>query len=578
MKRIISAFLADKVAIAVLSACIAVIAAFASLSSVFTGQFIDAVSRHDYSGSAHTLEAITVLGLAFVAGWTVSDGIAARLAERMGLSLRLQLVRKVYRMPFAFFSGVQTAELENRLGGDISLLANTMYSAIVQAASAVLSLAFIAIAMVMLNWELAVISAALIPIWLIVAAKHRGSSRAAQHEHVEARDGFSTRVIEFLSVPGMIRTMSFGRREHDAFAFEQLAEVLCECSLKVKAAMRAQFATLSLAITITNVLTLVASLFLYSHGAISAGTIVSFIGFRTALQYYVNVLASVEIQTGSSEAIVEKIESLLAAEEQAVKAGLASQGAIVLDHVRFAYPESDRPAIDDVSLSISPGERVAIIGPSGSGKSTLALLMQGFYEASAGTVVLDGVPIQDLSEQNLRRVFGFSHALDRMLPGTIRENALYANDAASETHLWEAAKAASVASLIAALPDRLDAEIGNSVQVFSTGELQRLCLMRTFIKESEVLLLDEPTSALDAEIEAQILEALRALPQTLILITHRLSSVLEMDRVVVMDGGRIQEQGVPIALLRRRGRFYQMLCAQIGSRLVDALLERVEVA
>lgn len=557
---------------------VAVIAFFASITSVLTGRFIDAISHRNDATALYSIEGIAALGVLFACAWALSDYLAARMSERAGNAMRQQIVRKLYRLPFEVFAGVQTGELENRINGDVGYLVSTMYTSVVQVSSAVLSIIFIAVAMVWLSWQLAAISLALIPVWLFIASKHRAPSRDAQIEHIRARDTLSSQIIEFLSVPGIIRCVSFFRRDNDARRFEETTDLLLARGLKLKAMLRSQFSILAVSITLTNVFTLLASLYLFAHGWISLGTIVSFIGFRTSLQYYVSNLASAELQMTSSRAMLENIETLLSREEYVAGSVPVVGGDIEVRNVSFTYSGGDRPALEGVSLKVRAGERMAIVGPSGSGKSTLALLMQGFYEPASGEISISGVRVADIEERSLRSIFSFTHSLDRMFPGTIRENAQYAKDDASDLEIWEAADRAGARALLRRIPDGLDSAIGNGSQSFSTGELQRLCLMRALLKKSQVMLLDEPTSALDAEVEADVLAAIRELPNTLILITHRLSSVLNMDRVCVMESGRIAEHGAPMMLLRTRGMFYRMLTAQVGKDLVDSLIERIEVA
>jgi ATP-binding cassette subfamily B protein len=539
---------------------------------------VDALSRKHFSLAGELIGCVAALGLLFIGAWVLGDVTSSNIAEEYGLSARRNLVDKLQRAPFAYFVGKTGAELYNRLGTDVASLILTVYTAATQTLTAVLSLVFVAITMVAVNWKLALISLALVPIWLFVSARHRVHFKDAENILLSHYDSLSLNSTELLSFYGILRALAFSGRGRDADRLIATCEALLQSGLRIKALFRAQFAILSTGLTVTNVATLVVSLYLYMRGSISAGVLVAFIGFRTTIQYYVTTLANTGAQLMVAEAVMERAREITALTPGYQGSATFDLGPLTAKDLHYTYGDESREVLSGVSLHVNVGEKVGLVGPSGSGKSTLALLLQGLYKPSKGLVAIGGVDVRDAAEEQLSAFFSFSHANEKLLSGTVRDNMIYANPSVSEADIWEAAEVAAIDDLLKALPDGLDADVGVGRSQFSNGEVQRLCLMRSLVKHSSFLVLDEPTTALDAEVESRILEKLRERLHSIVLITHRLPAVLSMDRVLVMETGRIVEEGPPFQLLRRRSRFYAMLSAQIGRSLVDALLERFEAA
>ncbi len=242
-------------------------------------------------------------------------------------------------------------------------------------------------------------------------------------------------------------------------------------------------------------------------------------------------------------------------------------GAVAFDGVDFGY-DAARPILRDVTLRVGPGEKVALVGPSGSGKSTIGRLLFRFYDVTGGAVRIDGQDVRDVTQDSLHAALGVVPQDTVLFNDTIRYNIAYGRDGASQEEIEAAARAAQIHDFIVALPDGYETQVGERGLKLSGGEKQRVGIARTLLKDPPILLLDEATSALDTETEAEIQDALRRAGEgrTVITIAHRLSTIADADRIVVLEAGRIVEEGTHDALLSRRGRYSQLWARQQAER------------
>jgi ABC-type multidrug transport system fused ATPase/permease subunit len=244
----------------------------------------------------------------------------------------------------------------------------------------------------------------------------------------------------------------------------------------------------------------------------------------------------------------------------------AGRGAIRLERVSFAYPSRrGQPVLREVDLEIAPGEVVALVGPSGAGKSTILSLLYRFYDVDAGRVLVDGVDVRELRLAELRRALAMVAQEPVLFSGTIRDNIAYGRSGASDAEIERVARDAAAHDFIAAFPDGYATMIGERGTKLSGGQKQRIALARALLADPRVLVLDEATSNLDAESEALVQSALARLMQgrTTIIVAHRLSTVRDADRIVVIDGARIVEQGSHAELMARRGTYYRLVEHQV---------------
>jgi ATP-binding cassette subfamily B protein len=323
---------------------------------------------------------------------------------------------------------------------------------------------------------------------------------------------------------------------------------------------------------------------------LSIGTLIAFVAYLTNLYRPVGQLANVYVALQGGLAVFERIFEYLDrtpdVEDDPGAVELTDvQGAIRLEHVGFQYPRPPspangengeepreptevRPALEDVSFEIRPGEQVALVGPSGAGKTTITYLLPRFYDPAEGRVLLDGRDLREVTQDSLRGHFGVVTQDTFLFHTSIRENLRYARPEATEEEMFAAARSANIHDFIAALPDGYDTIVGERGFRLSGGEKQRLAIARALLKDPRILILDEATSHLDAASEHLIQQELGTLlkGRTAVIIAHRLSTILNADKIVVLDAGRVVEVGSHGELLRNGGLYASLYERQFGNR------------
>jgi ATP-binding cassette subfamily B protein len=398
---------------------------------------------------------------------------------------------------------------------------------------------------------------------VLLGRRVRGHSRSSQDRIAD----IGAMAVETLSAMKVVQAFSQERREAERFAGAvDRGFVAAKRRILIRALMTSMVIGLlfgGLALLLRTTLGAV------STGVISAGTLLAFVttsvlvagAFGALSEVYGDLLRA----AGAAERLGEllEVQPEIAAPANPVALPEPPRGAIRFEHVAFRYPtRQDVSALVDFSLDVTPGETVAVVGPSGAGKSTIFQLLQRFYDPEGGTITIDGVPLPAADPAAIRRRIAMVPQETVIFGASARDNIRYGDWGASDEAIWAAAEAANAAEFLRKLPDGLDTFMGEGGARLSGGQRQRVAIARALLRDSPILLLDEATSALDAESERLVQQALERLMdgRTTLVIAHRLATVRAAGRIIVMDDGRIVEQGTH-ATLNARGGLYARLAA-----------------
>jgi len=512
-----------------------------------------------YFGAAVALAALLALGTA------VRYYLVTRLGERVVADIRLAVYERVIGMSPAFFERVMTGEVLSRLTTDTTLILSVIGSSISVAMRMALTLLGGILLMLVTSAKLTGLVLLLVPVTvlpiILLGRRLRVLSRESQDRVADS----SGQASETLLAAQTVQAYTHERVSRQAFG--ALTESAFATALK-----RIRTRSLMNAIVIFFVFTgIVGVLWIGARDVradeMTAGQLVQFVIYAVMVAGAVASLSEIwgELQraAGATERLVELLNLADDIDDPATPAPLPQpvRGEIGFHDIRFHYPA--RPsiaALEDVTLTVRPGETVALVGPSGAGKTTVFQLLMRFFDPDTGAVSLDGVPIDSLSREDLRRQFALVPQEPVIFATTARENIRFGRPDASDAQVEAAARAAAAHDFLTALPEGYDTYVGERGVMLSGGQKQRIAIARAILRDAPVLLLDEATSALDAQSERLVQQAVEELSRdrTTLVIAHRLATVKAADRIVVMDGGRIVAEGSHDALVAQGGLYAQL--------------------
>jgi ATP-binding cassette subfamily B protein len=500
--------------------------------------------------------------------------IMAGVAQRTVFGLRQDVEAKMARLPLKYFDSHPHGDLLSRVTNDIDNISTTLQQGLTQILTSTLTIVGVLAVMVWISPLLAAVALITVPLSIVVTllvARRSQKQFAAQW----ARTGTLNGHVEQMHT-GHALVQVFGRRRKAIEDFNQQNQALYEASF------RAQFlsgiiqpATQFLG-NLNYVVIAALGGYLVTSGAITLGDVQAFIQYSRQFTMPISQLAGQLNLLQSGLASAERVFEFLDAEEEVpdrVVTSLAAepQGDVALEHVAFRY-EPETPLITDFSLEAKPGSTVAIVGPTGAGKTTIVNLLMRFYEIDGGRISVDGVDARDVSRDDVRRVFGMVLQDTWLFTGTIRDNIGYGKLGSTPEQIVAAAQAAHADHFIRTLPDGYDTVLNDDASNISAGQKQLLTIARAFLADRPVLILDEATSSVDTRTEVQIQEAMSRLRQgrTSFVIAHRLSTIRNADSIVVIDQGKIVEQGAHAELLARHGFYYTLYQSQFTDALAQA--------
>ena len=500
--------------------------------------------------------------------------LMAGVSQRTVYRMRRDVDEKLSRLPLRYFDSHPRGDTLSRVTNDIDNIANSLQQTLTQLITALCTIVGVLAMMIWISPLLAVISLLTVPLSIAVTvfiAKRSQREFGAQWAQTGTLNGH---VEEMHTGHNIVK--AFGRQAEAIERFDLENERLFQASY------RAQFLSgmIQPAMTFIANLNYVAICVIggiqVANGQMSLGDVQAFVQYSRQFTMPITQTASIANVIQSAVASAERVFELLDEPEElpdVARVGIrrSAAGRVELEHVSFRYLP-DVPLIEDLNLVVEPGHTIAIVGPTGAGKTTLVNLLMRFYEIDEGAIRIDGIDSREMSRDELRSTFGMVLQDTWLFHGTIRENIAYGREDVTEEQIAAAAQAAHVDHFVRTLPDGYDTVLDDEATNVSQGEKQLLTIARAFLADRRILILDEATSSVDTRTEVLIQRAMAKLMlgRTSFVIAHRLSTIRDADTILVMDHGRIVEQGTHDALLAQRGFYFDLYDSQFAEPLLEA--------
>ncbi len=512
---------------------------------------------------------IAALALVYV-GRNILTGARIRLnnvlEQRVIYDLRKAVYHKLQSLSVRYYDQRASGELVSRVTSDVTNLERIFIDGVESLVMAGLTLVGIAVMLFIMHWQLALL--ALIPIpFLMVGATVFTRRVHGLYRVIRQESGRLNAVLQD-QLSGIREIFAFNRQTYAAARFDAHNRAYCREQLRVARVWSMYSPTMVLLGSLGTLLILGVGSREVVAGRMTLGELVAFLSYLAMFYVPINQIHSVNHMLQHAMASGERVFEILDAKPDVVEAREAvtlprGRGEVRFEQISFGY-RPDVEVVHAMDLAIAPGEQVALVGPSGAGKSTLVKLLLRFYDVGSGRIVLDGLDIRDVTLASLREQIGLVPQDPVLFNGSVRENLLFGRPGANDAELEAAARAARAHDFIAAMPEGYDTLVGERGVKLSGGQKQRLAIARALLKDPPIVVLDEATSNIDSETEVQIQEALERLiaGRTTIIIAHRLSTLRSVDRIVVVDQGRIVESGAHDELLPRGGLYATLYEAQ----------------
>ena len=517
--------------------------------------------------------------LVFIVFWTPWTYVRHYLTSRGGnqsvFDLRSDLYDHILRMSASFFERNRSGSIVSRMISDIQLAQNLVGSALTNVWMDAISVVVILYFLLRIDVTSTLVALATFPLYVVIIKSMGGRLRATTHQVQAKIADMSGNIQE--KVAGSVVVHAFTQEEKEGEVFQQESGDLFSLTMKQNYYQALNVTLNGLLVSIAPLLVTLYCGYQVILGHLTIGDMVAVSLYLSPLYTPVQRFSELNVVFSNSMAALDRIFDIIdeAPDIQDKPGALplnSTEGKVVFEHVCFSYPnnapEQDQTCIlDDITFSVEPGQRVALVGPSGAGKSTLVALIPRFYDVKSGQVLIDGQDVRDLQVKSLRKHIGVVMQDAILFSGTIEENLRYGKPEASHEELIAACEAANALEFIAAFPNGFQSEVGEGGSFLSGGQKQRLTIARAFLKNPKILILDEATAALDAEAERLVKEALQnlMLSRTTFIIAHRLSTIVNSDKIFVLKDGKIIEEGKHEAPLRLGGLYYYLYSQQFAS-------------
>jgi ABC-type multidrug transport system fused ATPase/permease subunit len=508
---------------------------------------------------------IATLAIAVIAGIAtyIDNYYTTSIGQWVANDLRLRIYEHLHRLSLAYYDSAKTGTLMSTITSDVATVQNFASSATLGILVDIVTIIFMLGLMIWLDWDFTLIAVAVMPFLLLFVFRFKNAVKNVTRDVRIKQSEIVAVVQEGL---GQVRAVkAFGRQDLEVAHMTAASHASTEAALRARRIKSLLSPVVAVVVAFCTGIVLWKGTALIVAGTMTAGALTVYLAYLGKFFKPVKDLASMASTIAQTTVALERIQKILGADEvirevpDAIEPGRA-RGEITFEHVAFGYGSGEDPVLTDVSFTIKPGQVVGIVGPTGSGKSTVVSLMPRFYDPTAGRVLIDG---QDIAKQKLaalRTNIGFVLQETVLFRGSIAENIAYGKPGATHEEIVEAAKLANADEFISRMPRGYDSMVGERGDTLSGGQRQRIGIARAVIRNSPIMILDEPTAALDTESERLVIEGLTELMKgrTVIMIAHRLSTLRDADKIIVLKDGVVVEEGTNDALIAMNGVYAEL--------------------
>ncbi|OBC01827.1 ABC transporter [Mycobacterium sp. 852013-50091_SCH5140682] len=506
--------------------------------------------------------ATVVIALVSGASFYVASYTTERLGQCIGNDLRVRLYHHLQELSLAYYDANRVGTILSTLTTDVQTIQNFASTSTLNILTDTLTLVAMAVVMVILRWDFALIALAITPVLVIFLVRVNRAIKVAVSEVRTRQSDLLATLQEGLQSIEVVQ--AYSREDYTDRKVQTVSQETVSAWLKTRRVSALLTPVVGVVIAACTGLVLWRGALLVLHGGMTAGALTVFLAYLArffqpvrTLSQMTNTIAQVSVGFQRVTAVCDADVTI--PERPSPIDPPPFKGAITFEHVSFSY-DTKAPVLQDISFSVEAGQMVGIVGPTGGGKSTLVSLIPRFRNISGGRITIDGVDISDYTLHGLRTQIAFVLQNTVLLRGSIRDNIAFGCPDASEQQIVEAAKLANADEFIDRMPDGYGTLVGDRGSTLSGGQRQRIGIARALVRNNPILILDEPTAALDAESEHLVVEALERLMagRTVITIAHRLSTLRDADKIVVIKNGVVAEDGPPEELLRRNGVYAEL--------------------
>jgi len=520
---------------------------------------------------AAALAVVIIAAIGAIASY-IANYYTTSVGQWVANDLRLRTYHHLQQLSLSYYDSHQTGTLLSTITSDVQTIqgfASSSTLGIVVDLFTIVAMLFI---MFRLDWDFTLIAVAVTPFMLLLVSRFKKAVKKATHEVRKEQSKIVAVVDQGLQSMRVVK--AFGRQDLAERELADVSQATVDASLKARRVKALLSPIVAITVSLCTAVVLWRGSALIIAGVMTAGALTVFLSYLNKFFKPVQDLATMTNAIAQAAVGVERIRGILDADTSIPERPDAREpqtllGEIEFDHVAFAY-SADTPVLTDVSFKIKAGQMVGVVGPTGCGKSTVVSLIPRFYDPTAGAVRIDGADIREFKHLALRDQIGYVLQEPDLFEGSVYDNIAYGRKGATHEQVLEAAKLANADEFIAKMPDGYDTMIGERGETLSGGQRQRIGIARAIIRNNPILILDEPTAALDTESESLVMEALERLMKgrTVLTIAHRLSTIRDADKIIVLKGGVVAEEGSHDELLARGGVYAELYRIQFNANPV----------